>query len=346
MRERNGEKGIKKSLLTFELAARAFNAGAACFDGGSSFCGAAAFELEFLHGLFESWVDERIVFAVPCPRSAGNEAEVHEAPVYLGHARGDAEVVSHGRGDIDACLLVGLVPRGLSAENVFPIIHRKRPYVFPLCEAVPPLVIDLNPFPSADGFVLASLVSFVPGNDFGGFRSFAASLYIIIRKRDIERIELGCERFGRVGYGIPPRGIGVVVAAVVVVPHAVPAAGCVGHRVVFRCQLPYVEVGSGNVEMPRVDAPPLGSGPFFRVGKIAAVALIYRRPNRPGLDGGGKKTVVLAYGLFRRGEAGRKLLVGGLLVHHFIGAPLQRYSRSRHCLESNGEVEQEGCSGD
>lgn len=193
--------------------------------------------LIFTDGFFECGVHKGIITPVACPRTAWDEPEFHKAPVHGGGTSFNAEVVADGGGDVDAGTLVGGVAGAGTTEDILPVIRVKRSAVFPLGKTVTTVVINLHPCAAADRFVLTALVTPIPGDDFGSFRLGTSLFNIVVGESDVEGVKLGRERLGCVGNRIPLGGIRVVIAAVVGIPLAVPAAGGVGYGVAGCCPM-------------------------------------------------------------------------------------------------------------
>ena len=239
------------------------------------------------HSMLERGVHEGVILAKACPGTTRHEGEIHKAPVHIGCAALNAQIITHRRGDIDAGPLVGLVFGARIAEHILPVVCNEGAAVLPLGKAVTPIVIYLYPGTPAYGFVLPILVAAVPGDHLWRLGLGTSLLDVVVGQRHIEGIELRRERQGRIGAGTTVGGVRVVKTSIVVVPSAVPAAGGVGGGVVPGGAFAYIEIGGSDVEMPGEGPGALGRGGQFGIREVFAVALVDAGLEWPGFDGCG-----------------------------------------------------------
>ena len=118
----------------------------------------------------------------------------------------------------------------LISKNVIPVVSGERAAVFPLRIADALVGNDLDPATLADGLAGAGAVALEPGNDAGSFRLVGLVIdAVVVGEGDVKWVEPWRESFGDVA--APGCGIGVVVAAIVLLPILVPGGLIVRGRV-------------------------------------------------------------------------------------------------------------------
>lgn len=135
----------------------------------------------------------------------------------------DAEVVTHGWGEIDAGVLVFGVFGAFVAEDVFVVIGEEGSAVFPLgvADLLGGGAVNLNPTSLANGFTGIGIDSTPPRDDARGFWFMRAMIEaIVVGEGDVEGVESRDKGFGAIAEAL--RRVGVIVTAEILGPFGVP----------------------------------------------------------------------------------------------------------------------------
>src|SRR6516225_10110685 len=140
--------------------------------------------------------------------------------------------------------------RTLIAENILKMVCAKWPTILPLRVAEAVAFADGDPTVAADGLPRPGVRLLKPRDHKRRFRLELAVGYVVIRKREVERILPRNERNGNV---IPARTrLRVVGPAVIRRPIKVPAALVIRYRIVSAGLFPHPEHRGDNIHFPRV----------------------------------------------------------------------------------------------
>src|SRR2546430_8575147 len=189
------------------------------------------------------------------PRTARHLAELDKLPA--GHIRFlQAEVIAHGRRNIETGPFVQIGFRTFVAKNVLPMIGPKRARIFPLRIDGSIAFADRDPstFASGNGRALVRFPE--PRNDLRRFRSMASGRLVVVGERAVKRILPRCEFYRNVI--TPMRAIWIVKPAITSGPIFVPGARAVRHGIVCARFFPDPKDGCHDVSFPRITLSRLG----------------------------------------------------------------------------------------
>ena len=170
-----------------------------------------------------------VVVAIVAPRARRHITHFDELPVR--HiSRPEAEIISHRWRNVQPRAPVQIWLRPLVLEDVLKMVRPKRPAVFPLGVTGFVSLANGEPAAVADGLAFLCERLLEPGNYQARLGLETPARDIVIRKGDVKRILPGNKRDW---YVISARGrVGIVVAAKIIPPVAVPGAFRIRHRVV------------------------------------------------------------------------------------------------------------------
>ena len=140
------------------------------------------------------------------------------------------EIVSHSRGDIEACALVQIGFWTFIAKHVLPMVRLEWPCVFPLRISNSIAFADRDPsiFTSGNSRTLICLLE--PRNNARRFRPVACTSFVVVGECAVKRVLPRCKFYRDI---ITPMGrIWVIKTAVVFCPSFVPGTCAIRDKII------------------------------------------------------------------------------------------------------------------
>ena len=154
--------------------------------------------------------------------------------------------------NVQARALVQIWPRALVSEHVLPVVRTEGTAILPLCITDSVSVSNGDPSPLKNALTVTNISVSEPRNHLARLAFGTATFHVVIRESDIKRILARHEIDRDI---ISARdGVRVVIAAVAVVPIAVPGASIIGDGIVAAGPFTDPEDCRDNPEFPWVTA--------------------------------------------------------------------------------------------